>query len=284
MVTWEPDAAVIARLESVAAQVGSLIVIDNGSRPVVIEPIRSWADDNGARFIRNEKNRGVAAAYNQGAHEAVSGGSQWLLVVDQDTVVSSTLVADLLAARAAHPSPDLIAVIGPVTNRQSDRRCTDRAWVRRRLVISSGSLLSLAAWSAVGGFREDYFVDMVEAEYCLRLGTRGYAVILACRAQIDHRIGSPTKHRLLGREVSTSNHPAYRRYYLMRNRLNVWRAYWRYAPAWVAFDVKGHIRDTIFMALFEPGRRQKLSATAAGFRDGVLGRTGERVTPPVVER
>jgi rhamnosyltransferase len=104
-------------------------------------------------------------------------------------------------------------------------------------------------------------------------------VILCCGASIDHRIGNPTHHSLLGRQVSTTNHPAWRRYYLTRNRILTWRAAWRQAPAWVAFDAFGHWRDTMFMTLFESGRGPKLAMTVRGLADGLTGRTGRLVKP-----
>ena len=277
--TYQPDGGVVARLEQIQQQVDQLVIIDNGSSLGLLAPVEVWAEKSGAQLHRNDFNLGVAAAFNQGARIAIAGGAASMLILDQDTVASPTLVADLLAARAAHPRPARVAVVGPVTNRQQDGRCEDRTWVKRRLVISSGSLLSLAAWADLDGFREDYFIDMVEAEYCLRAGVRGYRVLLACRATIDHRIGRPTEHRLLGRKVTTSNHPAWRRYYLMRNRLRVWGAFYTSAPAWVGFDAFGHLRDTTLMLLYEDGRGANLRAVAAGLRDGLTGRMGMTVQP-----
>ena len=281
VVTWQPDDGVIERLERLRGQVDHLILIDNGSTTPAAGWIADWAATVGARYVRNERNLGLAGPFNVGARMALDDGCDWLCIVDQDTTVSASLVADMLAARVTHPRPSRVAMIGPVTHWQTSKRCTDRLWTRRQLVISSGSLLSLSAWQEVGGFREDYYVDMVEAEYCLRLGTRGYRVILACRATIDHRIGQPTTHRFLGHTLSVSNHSAWRRYYITRNRIRTWLSYWRHAPAWVAFDAFGHFRSTDYMVMFEQGRRAKLAATAAGARDGLLGRMGELVTKPV---
>jgi rhamnosyltransferase len=120
---------------------------------------------------------------------------------------------------------------------------------------------------------------MVDAEYALRTARFGYDVILACGAQISHRIGAPTPHSLMGRDVSTSNHPAWRRYYMARNRIPVWRANARRAPAWVAFDYMGHIRDTLLMALYESNSAAKLNATVRGTLDGLRGVTGATKGP-----
>jgi rhamnosyltransferase len=151
--------------------------------------------------------------------------------------------------------------------------------VRRRVAITSGSLISLEAWRAVGGYRDDFFIDMVDADFCLRLSKSGYRAVLACQAAIDHAIGAPRRHRLLGIWVTSSHHPAWRRYYISRNRVFVWRSHWRHAPAFVLFDTYGHLRDTVVMALTEDDRRPKLAATLRGFSDGVRGRSGHVFVP-----
>ena len=281
VVTFHPDEHVVQLLSSVARQVDQVVVIDNNSSAGETRLIRDWADSAGATWVANEANLGSATALNQAARAAWSAGHGWLLTLDQDTTIPSDLVVGLRAAIAADAVPGEVAIAAPQTEHQRDRRCRDAAVVRRRMAITSGSLISLVAWQSVGGFRDDFFIDMVEADFALRLAQRGYRVILACRASIDHRIGQPRTHRILGRlVVKTSNHPAWRRYYISRNRIHVWREHWREAPVWVLFDGYGALRDTVVMALTEDDRRRKLRATVRGLADGLRGRLGQRVTRP----
>lgn len=279
VMTYRPDASVIDRLELIRPQVDRLFVVDNGSPAQLAGPIREWLERAGGTFVANDRNMGVGVALNQGARAAIGAGADWLLTLDQDTNPPPDLVETMLDAVAGWERPGRVGICGPTTDHQRDNRCADAVAVRRRLVITSGSLLSLAAYRRGGPFREDYFIDMVEAEYAFRLARLGYDVILACRASIDHRIGEPTSHQLRGVSLSTTNHPAWRRYYLTRNRVFVWRANWRQAPAWVAFDTFGHMRDTLSMTLFETDRRRKLRHTMRGAADGLRGRSGERVRP-----
>lgn len=279
VMTFHPDRDVIDRLADVRPQVGRLFVVDNGSAAEELAPVRGWVTANDVELIGNERNLGTAVAINQAARLASDQGFDWLLTLDQDTVVTPTLVADLLRAARMYNPRRPVGVAGPTAENQRDPRCDGRAAVRRRVLFTSGSLIRLDAWRSAGPLLEDWFIDMVEAEFCLRIARHGYAVILACGASIEHSIGRPTRHRLLGREVSTTNHPAWRRYYLTRNRVLTWRGYWRHAPAWVAFDAFGHWRDTLFMALFETGRAQKLKSTRRGLVDGLRGRAGRTIEP-----
>ena len=277
VITYHPDEHVVELLSSVARQVDQVIVVDNGSTASETGPIRDWARSAGATWISNHVNLGSATALNQAAGAAWSAEHGWLLTLDQDTTIPQDLVEQLQAAIAADANPDQVAVVAPQTEHQRDRRCGEGTVVRRRTVITAGSLVSLGAWQAVGGFRDEFFVDMVDSEFALRLGQHGYGVVVACRVSIEHRIGRPRTHRILGRAVETSNHPAWRRYFIGRNRVHVWREHWRDAPGWVLFDGYGELRDTLVMCLTEDDRRRKLRATARGLADGVRGRLGPRV-------
>jgi len=251
VITHHPDKRVVELLSAVARQVDQVVVVDNGSTAGEVFPVRHWARSAGATWIANKANLGSATALNQAARAAQSAGHGWLLTLDQDTTIPSDLVIQLRAAIAADAAPGEVAIAAPQTEHQRDGRCHDATQVRRRMAITSGSLISLAAWQAVDGFRDEFFIDMVEADFALRLARRGYRVILACRASIEHSIGQPRTHRVLGRVVETSNHPPWRRYYITRNRIHVWREHWREVPVWVLFDGYGELRDTFVMALTE---------------------------------
>ena len=280
IVTYQPRLDVIGHIGAIAAQVERLIVVDNGSHGPLVDEMRALVAQVHGTFIANERNLGVAPALNPGARAAASGGARWLLMLDQDTNPAADLAAQLRAAADAYPQPGRIALVGATTEHQTSDRCAHGAtYVVRRAVITSGSMLSLEVYRKVGPFRDDFFIDMVEAEYALRAGRHGYRVLLACAAHIDHAIGAPTRHRLLGRDVTTSNHPAWRRYYVARNRIPVWRANARRTPAWVAFDYLGHLRDTLLMTIYERDRPVKIAATVAGTIDGLRGVSGATKGP-----
>ena len=280
IVSYQPRADLLGHIGTIAPQVERLIVVDNGSHGPVVDEVRALVAQVHGTFIANERNLGMATALNQGARAAASGGARWLLMLDQDTNPALDLAAQLRAAADAFPQPGRVALVGATTEHQTSDRCADGApYVVRRAVITSGSMLSLAAYRRVGPFRDDFFIDMVEAEYALRAARHGYVTLLACDARMEHAIGSPTRHRLLGRDVTTSNHPAWRRYYMARNRIPVWRANARRTPAWVAFDYMGHLRDTLLMTLYEDGRPAKLAATIAGTIDGLRGVSGATKGP-----
>ncbi len=278
MVTFHPDSRLVGLMRSVAPQVAEVLIVDNGSEPDERALVRDTARDSGARVIQNEANRGVAAALNQGCDELSARGHRSILLLDQDALPEPDMVSRLLDVRAAAVAPERVAIVGsgtPFTAAQS--RCRGRAWVEMREVITSGSLLDLDAMRVAGPFREDFFVDYVDVEYCLRLRRLGYVIVAACSVTMRHEVGSPQPRRFLFWTVTPSRHSAARRYYITRNRLQVWRRYGTAEPGYLVTDAIRFLKELVKLLLYEERRRAKLASVWRGARDAVRGRTGATI-------
>ena len=91
-------------------------------------------------------------------------------------------------------------------------------------VITSGSLMPIAVYNEVGAFRDDYFIDFVDIEYCFRVLSNGYYVYISRDPLITHKIGDGTTHSMLKiANTGTSDHSATRRYYMARNLVSMLR-------------------------------------------------------------
>jgi rhamnosyltransferase len=258
-----------------------VIVVDNGSGPAAASTLDSIAALPSVAVIRNPENLGIARALNQGADAAADLGAEWLLTIDQDTVPGPEIVRIAADCFESYPEHDRVAVIGsasiaalPQTAGQAD---PGRPWIDVKYVITAGSFVPLAVFRALGGFRDDLFVDYVDIEFCLRARSRGYRV-LACRTPaMTHRVGRPTARRIGGRAVKTTNHTAVRRYYMTRNRILIWRRYWRTDTRFVVRDIVVSRIELLKVLLFERDRTRKLRAILAGTVDGVRGISGRKV-------
>src|SRR5436190_15283884 len=88
-----------------------VVVVDNGSS----EPTRHYLEvlasrNRQVRVLRNDENRGFAAACNQGVAEA---SSALLVIVNNDTIVPPGWLSGL----TAHLADPAIGLVGPTTNR-----------------------------------------------------------------------------------------------------------------------------------------------------------------------
>ncbi len=284
IVSFHPDADFPDRLAAVARQVGHLVVVDNSSGPTSAATLEKIAQNNACTLVVNTENHGIARALNIGIGHAAQSGYEWVLLLDQDTCVDTDMVATLIAVYQDFPDKDRLAVIGshfhdrhrPVTNVEPGA-ATPQLWHEVDWVITSGSLLPVSVHTQLGPFREDFFIDFVDTEYCLRARKSGYAVIKTSAALMLHAIGASTSHSLLGMKKWTSNHSADRRYYITRNYTALLRESGDYPAGWWA--VKGLLasfKSLKRIVFYEQGKIAKLGAVFQGWRDALRGKMGPR--------
>jgi len=279
VVTYNPDDGLPSRLRVIGDQVAAVLVVDNASSEGCAL-LRECASLQGVEFAWNETNRGVAAALNQGLGWARGKGFDWLVTLDQDTVVADSFVSSLDAVFAAYPNPDRIGLLGSnyIESYRGEPLLPPEGskWVEVVFVITSGMLVPVAVADKIGPFREDFFVDLVDHEYCLRARSRGYSVILARAPLMQHRVGEPKWVRLLGKRLTTPNHSPERHYYMSRNLLIVARDYLVKEPGPVLGAMATRIKEMILVVCCEQNKWAKLGAAARGAFDALRGRMGPR--------
>lgn len=280
VVTYHPDPGFPDRLARVRSQVGRVVVVDNGSDSPVREMLRNVAVRLDIELILNESNLGVATALNQGAEYARDRSFRWALTLDQDSVAEPYLVEALHKAYNSYPARERVAVVG--SNYFDERRRKilvadsrgEPPFLEQTTVITSGTLLSLDAYERVGPFRDDFFIDHVDDEYCLRARSKGYKVILCRKPVIRHSIGGAIGKRIIGRTVWSSNHSTVRRYYMARNFTVLARQYLLSEPAWILQTFVRHLGFVALMLFLEDQRAKKLRGIFKGLGDGSRGRMG----------
>jgi len=267
----------------VLREVGAVVVVDNGSDPAALAMLQSLAAGPRIALLPNFANLGVARALNLGVARAAAMGYAWVLLLDQDSIVDEGMMAALIAVRAAYPTPDRLGVIG-AGFRDINKSAPDapaapggEEWEDVESVITSGSLISLATYAELGPFREEFFIDYVDSDYCFRARARGYRIIKTRRALMAHAIGAQSRHNLLGIEKWTSNHSPDRRYYIARNDTVMLREYGRYPLGlWAAKSLGRRVRTGKRVLLYEKMKAAKLVAILQGWWDGVRGHLGPR--------
>jgi rhamnosyltransferase len=276
LVSFHPDAELPRRAARILEQAGALVIVDNGSGEGTHEMLRRIAADSCVSLVLNSTNLGIASALNSGVERASALGFAWMLLLDQDSELHDDMLASLIEVRAAYPEPAQVAVIGAGFGAET-RPAPGAAWQEVQSVITSGSLIPLAAHAAIGPFRDEFFIDYVDSEYCLRARAQGYRVIRTAKPLMSHTIGAPTRHDLLGIAKWTTNHSPDRRYYIARNDTVLLREYGGYPfGSWALKSLGRRLRTCKRIVLYERSKARKIAAVSAGWWDGVRGRMGPR--------
>lgn len=263
IVTYHPDGGFAERLARVQKQVARAFVVDNtpGALPPALAGIET--------LPRTGANEGLAAALNRGMQAALADGASHVLLLDQDTIVDEDIVAGLLAGLGGEAR---VAVVGANARSHASGHVSgareDQDFADVPTVITSGSLLDAEAYRAAGPFREDYFIEAIDLEYCLRLRRAGWRVRFATRPLMTHAAGRNEERTLAGRTILVANHPPWRYYYISRNLAHVLRAYARDEPRWAARAGLNLLKMSARVALFEDAKLRKVTRIVRGFGRG----------------
>ena len=278
---FRPDARLTEVVRSAGSQCARVVVVDNtpaGEPGVDVDALAAVADV--AEVLRPGTNLGLAGALNLGVREA--SPEHDLLLLDQDSAVPAGLVERLSTRLDADPR---IGVVGPVPwDATTDRPLDPRAAHRPPLadlpvVITSGMIVRRAALDAVGPFREDFFVDCVDQDLCLRVRAAGWRVVQDGTVRLPHSLGD-TRWRGLGPfRLRSTSHATWRLYWTARNGTVLAREHWRREPVWVATSAALQAYVALTVLLFEPPRLRRLATLARGARDGWSGRTDPAMRP-----
>ncbi len=278
LVSYHPDAELPRRVAGILEQAGALVIVDNGSGEGAQEMLRRIAADSRVSLVLNPANLGVASALNSGVERARAAGFAWVLLLDQDSDLNVGMLTSLIEVRAAYPEPARVAVIGAgFAEETGPSQVPAAAWEDVESVITSGSLIPLSIHAALGPFRDEFFIDYVDTEYCFRARAQGYRVIRTTAPLMSHTVGAPTRHDVLGIQKWTTNHSPDRRYYMARNDTVMLREYGGYAfGSWALKSLGRRLRTCKRIVLYERSKVRKLAAVSAGWWDGVRGRLGPR--------
>lgn len=142
---------------------------------------------------------GVGGGLNRLCQEARRRDMQRILLLDQDSTVGSSLPGELMKSFDALQNAGLRpAAVGamPIAPEREITQPPRYPTKRRKLgtreasyLITSGSLIDLAAFEEIGPFRTDYFIDAIDIEWSFRARATGYTLWVSDTAQLPHRIG-----------------------------------------------------------------------------------------------
>jgi rhamnosyltransferase len=283
-VTYHPDSTFRQRVENILPQVGGVVIVDNRSNAQEISLLHQICDGSEVTLVQNSANRGIAAALNQGVAEARARGFTWAISFDQDSLPTPDLVEGMLRVcdRLGEEVLSRVGILGSNYVDQNSGQTYFRGaedgqgWSEQKTVITSGSLFSIRAYDEIGPFREEFFIDSVDHDYCLRARAKGYRVLLVLAPSLVHAMGNRRVRKLLpGMQVETLNYPAFRWYFMVRNRLTLAQEYATQEPAWALARAGKLAARCALTLVLESQRMQKARCMALGAFDFLAKRSGK---------
>ncbi|MDI6891117.1 MAG: glycosyltransferase family 2 protein [Thermodesulfovibrionales bacterium] len=282
VVTYHPDEGLPERIERILGQVDKVVIVDNHSSESCLAMIKNISSNLGIHLILNGENLGIATALNQGVRYAIDCGYSWALTLDQDTVPYLNMVQNLISAYNNCPFKEKVGIVGSNFQVNStgktllhNSKYKNNSWLVINEVITSGSLISISIFEKIGSFRDDYFIDCVDFEYCFRLRANGYKIIIATKIGMIASLGNAKVHKFLWRTVMPYHYPPLRYYYKTRNGLLLAQEYFWKEIAWSLCRLTMPIRDGLRITLFEDNKILKLKYLCLGIYHALISKVGK---------
>ena len=296
--TWNDANVIGVTLQAILRQtlaVEEILIVDNGS----IDGTAELPYPRIVTVIRHRLNLGTSGSVKTGLEYARAHGYDWLWVLDADSMPRVDVLELLVRLAEAGgresrsvgvvcASHNLVKLGQMLRGRlltaggpRPPRLRTDQNHVDCDSVIWSGALINLAVVDRVGlpragtlGCWEDLSLDYGDTEYTYRIHRAGYKILVHCDGIIDHPVGRGLHRRILGCDLYTTNHPAFRRYLYFRNLVFFWlriyhRRNWPMLLVWFGYRLSMILAGILTL---ERERIPKIKACFVGIGDGLRGR------------
>lgn len=230
LLNWNGRADTLACLDSLRASTYTpldIIVVDQGSEDGLVEVLRQR--EPGIEIIVNERNLGFAGGNNQGIQRGLDRRADYVLLLNNDTVIDQDCIAELVRAAEANPAA---GTLGPKIYHYGEPK---RFWSCGGVVDYGENVVKMRGYGQVdrGQFDTPATVDFIsgcaviarrqaieaaglldevffpgyyeDADWGLRVGAAGYDNLMVPSASVWHKVSrstggdyNPTSKYLMG--------------------------------------------------------------------------------------
>ncbi|GDZ84749.1 glycosyltransferase family 2 protein [Leuconostoc citreum] len=272
IVTYNPDIRLLLdNVKAIINQVDKIFIVDNGSDN--LDQWNSLINSSNVSVFPLLENKGIAYAQNFGIKKSKEQSSDWVLTLDQDTILPTSYVVEIM--RNHFPSK-----VGIISGRFIDRSWKEINSIYNEKpnieevneIISSGNIVNICAWKNVGGFDENLFIDYVDFDFDYKLHRQEYGIYRVNNVVFEHEIGNGIPESMIKtflglKKKHVFDHSAYRLYYINRNRIIVRAKFPEYGSPY-----KMIVRELINLKeilLFEKPKVNKLRFSIKGIFAGI---------------
>ncbi len=290
-------AAAIICLEVSGDQVTNLARVLSGSgihrvavwlNGALTSETQAQLDVLGVQILGEGANAGVGRALNGLARWAMDQACEAAIAFDQDSLITKeslqTLICEFNQLNQAEDRSVRVAGLGPrlfdASEHQPLIHYRPYGLIRRPMsfpvkggepqttdhLITSAMVFGLESYKSIGPFCEDYFIDMIDLEWCLRARAKGFELLVSQASTMRQRIGLRTK-TILRRFLFV--HSPKRNFTLIRN--SIWMI--RSAP----MSHRRRINEVIHLilriihvVLIGDRRSDRVKQVSRGLIEGVL--------------
>ncbi len=267
VILYYPEEKDIANIQSYGSRVDRLIVWDNTP---TLDFQYTFVPNSNIILRRTGKNEGIGKPLNEAVHYALQNNFTHLLTMDQDGYFLPGRFDTFIRIILTNSTPD-IALFYPEVGTPSEE---DSYLIKDiQATITSGSVYLTDVFKEVGPFRDDFFIDAIDTEFCLRLRRNKYRIVSVANIGMQHTLGHKLQRTFLGGiKIESLNYSPMRTFYIVRNHLITRFIYPEYHN--IRYIIKLFVIKRVFaIILIENNKSAKLLALFRGLLAGLKRKT-----------
>ena len=259
-----------------------IVLIDNGSETDEIDNILTYFSN--IKIIKTENNLGFTGGNNLGIKYSMENNADFILLLNNDTVVEPDFLEFLLNKFMSHPKtgvvapkisyynkPEKIWSVGGKINiirgsgvSYTNERSLKKANGEMGFVSGCCMLIGRNVFENVGLFDEKYFLYDEDADLCCRTINAGYKIYTETKSRIYHKIKASTAKNFSNLSL----------YYETRNRLYFakknFKSFYLFTTVYICFTM---LLKSLFWIC--TGKSGRVSAALKGIKDFFYNRMGK---------
>jgi rhamnosyltransferase len=273
IVSYNCDAGLYKNIDSVYQQAGHICIVDNGSNAETIRVLNKFKNDAKISIIKNNDNKGIAFALNQGLDFASSNNYDLILTLDQDSVLHRDAVEKMLFVLNNNSR---IISVGPNLYNYNK----EESFLFVEELISSGNLTYTSSAKSVDGFRTDLFIDCVDTffSFDLRNESNNNKLAIVKDAYMEHNLGELTLGRFLFFKRKLDLHSSVRHYYMSRNSHYLQMVYGTIFPDSCKKIQITYLKYFLLVLFFFGNKRENYKMIRKGIKDAKNNKFGNYQT------
>ena len=221
VVLYNPNEEIFANIQTYLPLVETLYVMDNSTKEIPF--LQKIKEISKVKYISLNGNKGIAQALKSAADAAIADGFDFLLTMDQD----SKFPTEDFEYIKTYLSTEEIKNVGIVGINYKNNgtvkgfKLTDNPnknlVIDVKTIITSGSIINLANYKKIEGFKAELFIDFVDFDLCFQFLEKGFVNKAFINIFLDHHLGKLKTFKFLFFKKTISTHPPIRYYYIYRN-------------------------------------------------------------------
>jgi rhamnosyltransferase len=200
LTVYYPNESVKNNIRKIADQVSCVIIADN--TPDIDNTILFDRFSSKIVYVPNKKNLGLSLAFNKCLRLDIVKKTDFVLFVDQDSLVPDNLVKILICDFLILQNNGIkIGCIGPVYYETNEKKIAIPR-MRKELykniyavktIITSSMLTTYENLKKIGFWNDDIFLDLADWDLCWRFQKDGMLCCLAGNVVLNHKLGQSVK-------------------------------------------------------------------------------------------